>query len=357
MYGPPSASLLRTIGCSDGVTPFPVDRVESMPDVDGLKDSQATAGQSATPHVLHIGFSKCGSSYLRALFWAHPKIDLVWKSGFFTPEFFTPNPARPTNLAEYQAMFRLRAGMLPVESDEHLTMPSVHPDLGVRGTNIADFERLVNRISHLLPDAKIIMVIRNQPSLMLSRYSEYLIAGGKVAFEDFASGLMGDRGEGNRFFQNYYFEIISILQRHFPTEKLLILIQEEMSADMSIAEKAVADFLGVGEPLVVKRTFLSERKSLSLAGMQCLRFLNRLLVKQSSFAGAPPVTRCPRCVYHNLVRAVRAVDFLVLGRFSASSSDLLTAARRKSVLAHFRADNFRLQEYFGRDLARMGYLL
>ena len=357
MCGQPSASTLRTIACIEAFGPFPADRVESMPVVDGLKDSQATAGQSAKPQVLHVGFSKCGSSYLRAFFSAHPKIDLVWKSGFFTPEFFTPNPSRPTSFAEYQAMFGSQAGLLPVESDEHLTMPSVHPALGVRGTNIADFERLMNRISQLLPGAKIIMVIRNQASLMLSRYSEYLIAGGKVGFEEFATGLMGVRGEGNHFFQNYYFEMISILRRHFAPDQLLILIQEEMSADMSLTEKAVADFLGVGEPLVVKRTFLSERKSLSLSGMQCLRLLNRGLVEQSSFAGAPPVTKCPWFVYHNLVRAVRAVDYLVLGRFSASSSGLLTDGRRKSVLAHFRADNLRLQEYFGRDLTRMGYLL
>ena len=309
-----------------------------------------------TPQVLHIGFSKCGSSYLRALFRGHPGINLVWKSGFFTPSLYTSNPSRPTTLDQYRAMFDKREGLLTVESDEHLTMPSVHPRLGVRGTNIADFERLVGVIARLLPGAKIIMIIRNQPALLVSRYSEYLIAGGKLEFDEFVSQLMGYDGDGNCYFQNYYEMMIDVLARHFSSEQLLILAQEEMASDIAAMTANIARFLTLSDPFVAASGFLSERKSLSLGGMSVLRAVNRFLVRQSSFAGAPPLTRGPWFVYHNIIRAIRLFDHMVLGQVSGRSSSLLTKEVRRSLLEHFEPHNRLLKRHFNGDLVAMGYL-
>jgi hypothetical protein len=106
----------------------------------------------------------------------------------------------------------------------------------------------------------------------------------------------------------------------------------------------------------LKKGLRSERRSLSLAGLAILRLLNRLFVRQSSVGGEPPNTRIPLSVYRILVKAVRAIDFYVLGHLSHGSVELLTEPRRQAILAHFRDDNLKLQKYFGRELASFGYL-
>ena len=163
------------------------------------------------PQVLHIGFSKCASTYLRALFRSQPRIHMVFKSGFFTPFL-----AKDMTFEQYQSMFRDEDGIVNVESDEHLTLPGVHPELGIRTTTLEQVEKVADSIRDHLPDVRILMVVRNQASLIVSRYSEYLITGGSLGFEDFADRLMGD-GEGhNLHYQNHYSRIIDIFESRFP---------------------------------------------------------------------------------------------------------------------------------------------
>lgn len=301
------------------------------------------------PEILHIGFSKCASTYLRALFRAHPRIHLVFKSGFFTPFL-----AKDMTFATYQSFFT-DDGRVNIESDEHLTLPGIHPDLGVRTTNLDQFAEVADKIRMFVPDAKLIMVIRNQASLIVSRYSEFLITGGSLAFESFASRLMGNGDGDNVHYQNYYFKIIRLLEERFPPENLLILLQEAMREDTAGTASVISTFLLLDDKLVLTKGLRSERRSLSFAGMELLRFLNSYLVLKPSVGGAPPTTRVPLYIYQNVVRLVRATDFYFLSRFSPGSSRVLRSKRRDEILAHFRSDNLKLQEYFGRSLHELGY--
>jgi len=303
------------------------------------------------PQVLHIGFSKCASTYLRSLFRAHPSVHLVFKSGFFTPFLETE-----MTFPEYQSLFLDSPGIVNVESDEHLTLPGVHPTLGVRTTNLAEFERVAERIREYLPDIRIIMVIRNQASLIVSRYSEYLITGGSLSFDRFADELLGDTSGGNVWYQNYYCRMIGMLEQRFPRDHILVLLQEAMREDASTTASTIAEFIGLHDTLKLRDGLRSERRSLSAAGMRLLASINGRIIRRPSFGGAPPATRVPLFVFRNVVRAVRACDYYALARISPKSSAVMTADRSRRILAHFREDNLRLQEYFGRDLAALGYL-
>jgi hypothetical protein len=314
------------------------------------ESSRTEADRKNGPDVLHIGFSKCASTYLRALFRAHPGVHLVFKSGFFVPFL-----AGRMTFADYQALFPGSAGRVHVESDEHLTLPGFHPELGVRTTNLAEFAQVADKIREYLPTVRIIMVIRNQASLIVSRYSEYLIGGGSLGFPEFTSKLMGNQDAGNAHYQNYYSSIIRILEDRFPKPHVLVLMQETMREDEARTVRLISDFIGLSETLTPERGLRAERRSLSRGGMALLRWLNRRMVKRPSMASAPPETHVPIYVYRNVVRLVRALDYLVLGRLSPGPSSLLSEARRNAILRHFHDDNLRLQDYFGRDLGRLGY--
>lgn len=319
--------------------------------LDPAEKSPITTSLKPHPEVLHIGFSKCASTYLRSLFRAHPKIHLVFKSGFFTPFL-----AKDMSFAQYQSLFK-DGGKLNVESDEHLTLPGIHPELGVRCTSLDQFREVADKIKAFLPDVKIIMVIRNQASLIVSRYSEFLITGGSLNFEEFASKLAGGPVRENCHYQNYYSEVIGILEERFPRENLLVLLQEAMREDTEQTTSAISRFLSLGEPLQLKKGLRSERQSLSFAGMKMLRRLNVHLVRRPSVGSKPPTTRVPLFIYQNVVRAVRAIDFYLLSHFSPGPSEVLTETRRSAIQAHFKNDNLKLQEYFGRDLGALGYLV
>ncbi len=302
------------------------------------------------PQVLHIGFSKCASTYLRSLFRAHPGVHLVFKSGFFTPFL-----AQDMTFAEYQQLFRDDHAIINVESDEHLTLPGVHPTLGVRTTNLDEFAQVADKIRECLPDVRIIMVIRNQSSLIVARYSEYLISGGSLSFDEFADSLLGKDQGDNRWYQNYYRRIIGILEERFPPPNLLFLLQEAMREDTLGTAARISRFIGLRDDLRLRDGLRSERRSLSHAGMQLLAWLNKFMVKRPSFGGAPPTTRVPLFVFLNVVRAVRAADYYLLARIAPKAAAVLTKERSREILDHFRDDNIALQDYFGRDLGTLGY--
>lgn len=303
------------------------------------------------PQVLHIGFSKCASTFLRAIFRSHPNVHMVFKSGFFTPFLATE-----MTFAHYQRLFRDQAGVVNVESDEHLTLPCVHPTLGVRATNIDEFGRVADRMRDFLPDVRLIMVIRNQVSLMVSRYSEYLITGGSLPFEAFADELMGAGAAGNYWYQNHYRRIIGILEDRFPKAQLLVLTQEAMRENTAETVSTILRFMGLDESISLQDGLRAERRSLSFRGMKLLAGLNRRMVRHASVGGEPPETRVPLAVFRNVVRAVRLFDYHGLGRVSQGPSAVMTASRASRILAAFREDNLALQDYFGRDLAALGYL-
>jgi hypothetical protein len=260
------------------------------------------------------------------------------------------------SFGDYQRLFRDSPRVVNVESDEHLTLPGVHPVLGVRTTNLMDFEAVANRIRECLPDVKIIMIIRNQSSLLVSRYSEYLISGGSLSFDRFADELLGDAPGQNVWYQNFYHRIIEILEQRFPRENILVLLQEEMRDDMTRTAAIISQFAGLNDTMRIRDGLRSERRSLSAAGMKILASINHVIVRQASVGGARPATRVPYFVFRNVVRAVRALDYYFLAHVSAKSATVMTADRSRRVLNHFREDNLRLQEYFGRNLAVLGYL-
>lgn len=301
------------------------------------------------PSVLHIGFSKCASTYIRALFRANAKVELVFKSGFFTPFL-----SQEMSFAEYQSLF-VRDGAITIESDEHLTLPGIHPDLGVRTTNLEEFEAVADKVRAFLPNVRILMVIRNQASLIVSRYSEYLIGGGSLQFEEFASSLMGNEGGPNRYYQNYYFRLIQLLEQRFPKANLLVLVQEAMREHSDQMATRISQFVAMEDTNDLPKGLRSERRSLSHLGMKTLRNLNRYMVVRPSHGGTAPVTRVPLAIFTNVVRLVRAIDFHLLRHVSPASSKVLTELRRRSILRHFEEDNLSLQAYFGVDLQRFGY--
>jgi hypothetical protein len=89
---------------------------------------------SSRPDALHVGFSKCASTFLQNFFQGHPGIFLVNQSHFFAP-FETGNYDRGEK--GYLDLFSdAQPDQVKLESDEHICLPLFHPVLAAAATTL-----------------------------------------------------------------------------------------------------------------------------------------------------------------------------------------------------------------------------
>ena len=158
------------------------------------------------PEVLHVGFSKCASTFLQAFFESHPQIYLVNQSHYFSPfqmDFYHKGKGWYSTLYQQAGKDQKK-----LESDEHIIMPLLHPILQSAATTIDSVKEVTERMIETNPSVKVILIVRNQLSLMVSRYSEFLLCGGKNDFETFVEEQLSCSKDGRNYYENFYFQIL-----------------------------------------------------------------------------------------------------------------------------------------------------
>jgi hypothetical protein len=329
---------------------------------------------SQMPDVIHVGFSKCASTFLRSFFNEHPQAYLVSDAHFFVPfehcEF-------SRGKAHYAGLFAgAKPGQLKVESDEHIVLPLLHPVLRAAATTIESVGQASERVKLTAPDAKIIIIIRNQRDLMLSRYGEYIMGGQDIDFDDFVAEFLRSSRDQVNYYQNYYSQVIETLFKDFSRENVLVLLQEDLFRNESETIRYLCDFVGIDpvasksdepEPrirfwsldrfrVVARSGKQSKNAGLSLNGIRIMRLWNRLVVKQPEEAYyQKATTRLPFFLYKFGVRVLRVIDYYLPDRLKGNKKALLSADLTEKLRSEFDQDNRRLGDLLGRDLAPLGY--
>lgn len=289
--------------------------------------------------VIHIGFSKSASTFLQSIFSSASDINYIYKSGRFS--IFDNKVDSPT----------LSESLLNFESDEHIVLPEWHPRLNrVRVTRIEPLEQTFAKIKENAPGSKIILVLRNQYSMIVSRYSQYVVgSGGRLNFEDFLIQMLGDDG-GQNFYENYYHRIVMMLEKYFGRENILTLFYEDIKYNSEGVLKQVCEF-SQHDFTNLSPSFKSKRQGLSKQGLSRVRKLNKFLVAQNQPKVEEVKTRVPKLVYDNIVRSVRLID---TGKGGGKIT--LPDHLKGRLYEHFHDDNLKLSSYFNRDLSQLGYL-
>ena len=329
---------------------------------------------SSLPNVVHVGFSKCASTFLRSFFSEHPQTFLVSEAHFFAP-FERCHYDRGKDY--YESLFRESlGGQLRVESDEHIVLPLLHPVLRAAATTIEAVEEASERVKETVPHAKIILVIRNQLDLMLSRYGEYVMSGRDIGFEEFVDEFLCSTTDQVNYFQNYYSKVINILRSDFSDKNVLILLQEELHRDERSNVEQLCRFLDIPILPMDRETsrslkrFLSldvfrvvarsgrrsKNTGLSLLGIRIMRLWNRLLVVEPEEAYYKKATaRLPYVFYKFGVRAIRVLDYYLPSRLKGNKKTLFTPRVVEKIRKEFGEDNRRLGELLSRKLVPLGY--
>lgn len=231
--------------------------------------------------LLHIGYHKTGTTWLQSAWWSNPKSGYMWVS-----EHTAQHPVRRIVLdrpLEFDAaairseleplLERARAkGLMPVVSLERL---SGHPFSGGH-----DAKLIADRLREVLPESHVLIVIREQKSMIASTYKQYVTAGGLSPVERFVDPptTVGARVPPFDYRHFEYDHLIRYYQTLFGKDAVLVLPYDELVQDARAFIERIAQFAGKPLPEEVLARLPNtprENPAPSALTIAAIRVLNR----------------------------------------------------------------------------------
>jgi hypothetical protein len=292
-----------------------------------------------TEEIIHIGFSKSASTFLQSIFSTNDEIVYLYKSGRFS--LLKEGKPLPSIMHSTRTI---------LESDEHIVLPEWHPQLHrVRTTRLKTIDDVFNKIQSESKKPKIILVVRNQYDLLVSRYSQFIVgSGGKLGLHQFIKAMLGN-DEDISFYDNYYAAIIHKLKKTFGEGQVHVILYEDLKSESEKIIMELNDFTGLTFKYEKPR-FKSQRKGLSAQGLRLLVLINRLLVTNQQPEKSKVKTRVPLALYIFIVRFVRVIDSIKPSEKFQLPKEMESILKRR-----FQTDNRELEKLVGRKLSNLGY--
>jgi len=302
--------------------------------------------------VVHIGHSKTGTTWFQKSFYpavtSHRFIDpKVGRKALLAPNglAFEVGPAR-------DIILEAAGGAAPLLCDERLSGSNLAG--GLHGMVAPEVAR---RIKAILPDARIVIGIRAQPSMLAAAYSQYVKDGGTYGIKRF---LFPDsyffaaseyRSQAPRF-DLAHFEYQRLIRLYFDLfgqENVQILLFERFRDGPLDCARTLAEALG----LAFEEAKVSEavrNPALNRNALWATRLFNLFTARRTRdkrFLVHVPGLFDQRKRLHRLLGATF--------RHKTGSEELLGAATTAWLAARFAPANHELGKLLGVDLGAFGY--
>ncbi len=317
----------------------------------------ALPAETKGPDFFIVGHPKCGTTALYEMLRGHPQIFMPeLKEPWFFAQDMRPRwqPARqaptPQNLLDYRALF---AGASPGQRT------------GEASSTYLLSSDAAGHIAELLPDARIIAILREPAGFLRSLHQQLLRTHveSKKRLGD-AIALEPARRQGKRIPRRSHRPQLLMYSDHcryteqlrryhavFPREQVLVLIYDDFRADNEGTVRTVRRFLGVDDTLPVEITD-ANASTISMRSQQVDELLNRVSV------GRGPVSRAvkagvkavlPQELRRSAISATQRN--LVMGPPPPPEEEVMAGLRRR-----FKGEVVALGEYLDRDLVTLwGY--
>jgi hypothetical protein len=214
----------------------------------GSLQRQSGAGKTeVAPLLIHIGFHKAGSTWLQQELLNNPEFGFSNSTGELRQQIImrigVPDPLSydaSTVASHYAPLIETanKAGRTLTLSHEQL---SGHPSSGGR-----DRRLIADRLRETFPDARILIVFREQRALIQSMYSQHITAGGVESLRHFLSVPEPWCGRRPSFaFEHYEFDkLIRYYRDLFGPDRVLALPLELLGADPAQFASRISTFCG-----------------------------------------------------------------------------------------------------------------
>lgn len=302
--------------------------------------------------LIHIGFHKTASTFLQTQYFSRSEYGYhQWPvDQFRVHELFIKHGPYASVSEEVVDEIRMHVnaaaskGLTYVLSHERL---SGHPASGGYDSRL-----IADRLNHAMPNARILIVIREQQSIIRSSYSQYVTEGGPVSLHRFLNSPTPIIRRAP-FFEFSYFDYVPCVehyQRLFGSDRVLTLPYEMFSRTPKLFLEKIATFANskhYGIPNEVPR--VNTRQNQIVQTMR--RYVNRLFRSQFNNAGLLDFPGVLRCTDRSL-RLLSKVLPGVLDRFLMNRQEKLV---RNAAGDRYADGNRRLSTLIGIDLAEYGY--
>jgi hypothetical protein len=306
--------------------------------------------------LIHIGFHKTGTTFLQEnLFFREDR-------GFIAPWTIDSGEAIEYLLLSHPCKFdapKIRqlfwdavkrteaAGLIPVISHEGLSGDPVNQDY-------YEFEA-ANRIYQVFPEAKILIVIREQKTMIKSFYNQYVKQGGVFNIQHFLGDENSRRIGFPTIFRLDHLRYDLLAERYleyFGRDSILILPMEILAQDQQQFLEKLYSFMGNKSPLKINP--MPANASLQAATVELRRWLN-------SFPGKLPPNwheyQATPVLWRAKNRLCRYADKVLPTVIHERSANQLKHFIDKRVGNYYSESNCRLQKHVDFDLKELGYML
>lgn len=199
--------------------------------------------------LLHVGYMKTATTYLQASVFNNENIGLGVPldgkgRGLIVKEVILSDGYSFDKLA---ASERLEAAAAPLRERDLIPVWSDETFLGEPVTRRYDGYVNALRLHSILPNAKVLITIREQKALAYSMYVEYLRQDGLVSLEGFIGTGNEDLSMSPILRSDYLFydRAVSFYHRIFGKDNVLVLPYELLKVDRAAYFSKLARFIGV----------------------------------------------------------------------------------------------------------------
>jgi hypothetical protein len=271
--------------------------------------------EAPLPNFFIIGAARAGTTSLAIWLGEHPQVFVPPRKEIF---FFDRDANWERGFAWYRGQFSGAAG---------------HPLVGEASTNYMCSEVAIERMAVHIPDAKLIVSLRNPVD---RAYSHFCFATAWGAEQrSFAEAVADERrgripvAGGDYLRRGRYLEQLTTVRQHFPADALHIIVFEEMTRTPSRAVGSVSQFLGIDDSFQPTVTSVAVNPSRYPRSRWLWRSTQRY-----RFALRPPSARSSR-----------------LDALNSKAFPRLDPGLRADLLAEFAPLNSDLGRWLGRDLS------
>lgn len=295
------------------------------------------------PTAILIGFQKAGTTFLRKYFSLHPEIQWSKKAIFFTLNDFN------IHKEDYFKLLEKRIKPCYIDTHEAIALSyfrknaldwgeqDLAQDVNSENQLVPSAKTIPRRIHDLLPETKIILVIRNQLDWIRSNFIHYQ---SRMPSNQRQFSFFIKTPEGKRLLSGgQYDELISAYIEIFGAENIHVALLEQFILELENSMKRLCSFLAVSY-FPYPKDEQDKNKGYSLARAS--------VVSASSKLGFEP---------KNL--KVISPLFETIEKFISPlwQKDIFTRSERRLLRAFYAASNARSSSLLNIDLEKYGYPL
>ena len=292
--------------------------------------------------VFHTGYTKAASTSLQEFFRQHEDLHFVNRALTYKKlvvhSSLEYEPSETKKFIDEEVGFALSQGKIPVFSHERL---SGNPHSGHY-----DAKEIIDRIFELVPNAKIIIVIREQISMIASCYNQYIRIGGTKTLENYISSNWEYRIPQFNAKAYEYHRILHYYFGLFGEKNVLVLLFEDLLKDAHTFYHRVCEFMEIPKDHNVD---LQKRYNPSLPDddIEGIRLMNFFETKRVAVRDPNPFSNYPYIVF--------SLRTLVKWRFMKKEGRDIKTEVREFLGNRFAESNRITSELIRKNLAEYSY--